>query len=594
MAALLTACSTDDAPTVIIDPVEPEVEEGSNFLSIGLATPGGVLGRAVNPDDYIEGEGAEFKVNDVRFYFFGENLQAAPVKKNPDKSLAAGKDVYDNYYDYTPVGNEFGGGNEDATIEQTLTVTLTLTTKENKPAYVVAIINPSAATKKDVADLDELTSIVDNFVPGENDGFVMSNSVYLDGNGKEVNATKIKKLCNSAEEALDPDNRTVIYVERVAARLDLAIGKSTESRAGDDDVKLVPAAPENGYEGSDTKNVFFTGTKYKMYDATDEDEEEPVFVKFLAWQITSTPKKSNLVKDIDTWDNALFGSDNGAVKEPWNAETYFRSFWAMNPVLNGAEDKTKTGNTDYQFYSYNEISLPFGEGNKAVKQYLHENAAKNGSDDVYKNHETKVIVKAQLLDKTGEPLPVVEYGYKFYTKETLLQYFADQLEVYSSADKADGTKITDADLDFTSHAKFAGDAGTAVAGGYFSYVTLSTQGKGKTWYANGEALTNVDSYINNHLDSRLLVWEGGRTYYYFTVRHLGAGDEDNPGKGFYGVVRNHIYKSYITNVTGLGTPVLDPNETIYPEKPSRDGSVLSVDIKVLSWRVLSQDYEFSW
>ena len=87
-----------------------------------------------------------------------------------------------------------------------------------------------------------------------------------------------------------------------------------------------------------------------------------------------------------------------------------------------------------------------------------------------------------------------------------------------------------------------------------------------------------------------MVWNTGMTYYYFDVKHLGA----SGSPAYYGIVRNHIYKTTVTSVTGLGTPVYDPDQIIEPEKPKYNESLIQADIRILQWRIVSQDYELEW
>lgn len=582
-----------------------EIDGEASYLTLSITQPGGGRSRAPQ-GSYNDGTDVENKVNFIRFYFFDQNFDPSPVKKNPIKTMAQGKEVYDSYYDYSPIGNEYGGAVADSTVEKSVNVTLTLNiNSKNPPKYVVAIVNPTDSAMVDDATLSQLEGIAAHFLPGDVDKdedistnpdyegkFVMSNSVYASGSNK-VNYSKITALSKTPEDAADAANHTIIHVERVVARLDLTIGQTPGST-------ITPASAKD-YEGDDKDSglVFYTGTDHKLYNAAADDDAEPVFVRFKGWQVTSTPKKANLIKDLKpSWPNELFGTTGGTAKEPWNVEVYHRSFWAHNPQLKGAADKTETPTTDFLFYKYDEINLPFSTDDKPKTVYIHENAAENGKDAVKANHETKVIVAAELVDKTGEPMTIVEYGYKFYEKNDLLSYFADNIWLYSSDDADPENKLTSADLDFASHKTYVEDAGANVKGGYFSYVTIAENSRDKDWYdAEGnaiEGLTAVNAYINDHLDSRILIWENGLTYYYFTIRHLGSGTDEEPGTGYYGVVRNHIYKADISKIAGLGTPVFNKEEIIYPEKPDREGSIFAAEVKILSWRVVSQDYEFSW
>ena len=84
-----------------------------------------------------------------------------------------------------------------------------------------------------------------------------------------------------------------------------------------------------------------------------------------------------------------------------------------------------------------------------------------------------------------------------------------------------------------------------------------------------------------------LVYKGGNTYYYTDIKHLGAPGSDTE----YGVVRNHVYKVNISDITGYGTPIYDPSmEFITPESPEDIVSYVAAQIKILSWRVVAADY----
>ncbi|WP_300851937.1 fimbria major subunit, partial [uncultured Bacteroides sp.] len=65
-------------------------------------------------------------------------------------------------------------------------------------------------------------------------------------------------------------------------------------------------------------------------------------------------------------------------------------------------------------------------------------------------------------------------------------------------------------------------------------------------------------------------------------------------KGKYGVVRNHVYAANIHSLVGLGTPVYDPEEVIYPEKPGGDDTYIAAEIRILSWRIVNQNIDLEW
>jgi hypothetical protein len=78
------------------------------------------------------------------------------------------------------------------------------------------------------------------------------------------------------------------------------------------------------------------------------------------------------------------------------------------------------------------------------------------------------------------------------------------------------------------------------------------------------------------------------TYYWTDIKHLGA-----QGKtAEYGVVRNHVYKVNITDITVYGTPVYDgTSDFINLEKPEDITTYVSAQINILSWRLVEHNYE---
>ena len=135
-------------------------------------------------------------------------------------------------------------------------------------------------------------------------------------------------------------------------------------------------------------------------------------------------------------------------------------------------------------------------------------------------------------------------------------------------------------------------------GQYYSYCIGDAEGTVANTAAANLSLKNL---------GHAKIWNGGDTYYYFDIRHLGVSDTTTTGEpegeqvttttyspGYYGVVRNHIYDATINTLTGLGTPVYDPNETIYPEKPEGSDLFIGAQINILTWRVVASGVDLAW
>lgn len=135
-------------------------------------------------------------------------------------------------------------------------------------------------------------------------------------------------------------------------------------------------------------------------------------------------------------------------------------------------------------------------------------------------------------------------------------------------------KITPAELTVKTASAISDKEGEAVEDRYKSYVQLNDAEDNNVsvddmWYVSTaqDAQPITAAKANEQLKNMgsAKVWTDGDTYYFFDIKHLGNKT---------GVVRNHIYDANVTKLVGLGTPVYDPEEIIYPEKPEDDDDTL--------------------
>lgn len=610
-ALLMTACANDES----IPTEEPGKENvARSFLSVSLVAPRSA--SRADSDKYQDGTASENNVKSVRFFFFNANEEPAQVWKQ----AAAG--TYLSYIDWTPTDADIADGPVlGQTVEKIVTATLGINMPDDAeyPALVLAVLNPVGEVSEEFGpdncpSLGDLRMMVDDYYTDlHENNFVITNSVYAkivetDGGEKKVStidATPIDEDCfqsTADEAALHP---LIIYVERVLARLDLSIGieHSLELEDGSviyptrwsDDDDAPEGVDEPAGDGSETD---------KNGSYLVDGKPQQIYVRFLGWNVTAVTNSSRLVKNINpSWPTGLFGFGDS---EPWNADNYHRSFWAVNPQ-----------NVEHLYGSFNKDlgennwtpavakSMPAPDAFETV--YLQENAGNYGDSATGAGPATpsKVILAAQLVDNTGKALTIAHWAQKYYTtdatdpmKDGLLTAVANSLNLYQKTTK-DGevqfVKILPSDLQLVAANKLPNGALTETVPGYYVYVQLSDQAKNIDWY-NGNTETSpklsasdANTYIINRANYAY-VWKNGYTYYYFDILHLGA--DGNPG--YEGVVRNHLYKANVTSVAGLGTPVYNPDDVIYPEKPKYDNSVLSVEIRILQWRIVRQEYDLKW
>ena len=594
LSALLWLCACSNTE-VIRDVETPERVDTSdyNFVCFNICQPANQSTKAGDNGywDFEPGSQTENNVSSIRFYFFNDNGDIVKVK-NGNTAI----NLFLDYYEWTPEAGEENTQSLPDNIEKEISSFLKLRFENDEtPSRFLTVVNP----KSDLNELlnpsfTELRDKISDLSAGLSDtDFVMTNTVYLSSNNSPeegglkwntICATPISdaNICATQAEALA--NKVEVYVERVVARLDL-------------EFKMAQAEGFNSPEGS---MVFKTNVKIKTEGS---DAEKDVFVEFLGWAVTSSPKNSRLFKKIDPkWDpESIFSSSLS-----WNSAAYRRSAWAINPE-----------ETEYFWFTYNDLTKPDLEGNRVpgvndmtvARAYMQENANPYAGGETITlsapNYPTKVIFAARIIDNAGTPLDMAEYGGKYYSTSNLMEIIADRLDMYYPTNGVDGnnntiySKISYSDLDFETSMERGENPGPHQKDTYYVYFKLKESQPQKTWYhsfptdQNPENFKIADpqAYIDSMV-SKVKVWSEGRTYFYFDIPHCQEVAEDQPG--YYGVVRNNLYNASVLNISHLGTPVYRPGEIIYPETPEESDVQLVVRVNTMQWRVERQDVELSW
>ena len=615
---LMVSCKSDEP--VATDDGNNRGEVHNSYLTVNIHPTSGYGTRADNTVDggtYRPGNESEQKVNSIRFFFFDDKGEGAPVSVftqdgQPDKSLS--------YIDWD--NPTLGASDLDHTVEATVSATLGLFIPDeaNEPQSMIAIINPSPAvkamtgsgtygpSKSDVQDLEA------DFESGLTDGnFVMSNSVYAAVSPIEaVNYTSLipeagkPSYFQSSVEAAQA-NPVIVWVERVAARLDLSIDITNFSNSE-------PITATNGEILYPVMKKVSGTTENASHDdiqatVNDNGVTKKVYVKFLGWNVTSTPDKSFLVKLINpNWTTeGLFG----ATTPIWNTADYHRSFWAMNPELadNNYQYGNFNGKADPTTNPRPAKALDIPAAGKYTTTYMQENASQYDFPGLAASaplKPTQVIIAAQLVDENNNPIELAEWAYEKYTQSDLLVYLVNNIISNGNFYKKtnDGYASLQAeDLYYMSAQTKYPDAATRPKDveDYYSYVQLKPDQEGAEteWYiknTDGEEPTYTKTsadYINEYILNSVgytMSWYNGYTYYYFDVRHLGQ--PNSPG--YNGVVRNHLYEAVVKTLYGYGTPVPNPDEIIIPQTPEYEEILLSAEIRILEWRVVHTEYDLEW
>lgn len=533
---------------------EDNGEANTSYMAVNLVSSD-VTGTRAAAGGYEDGTVDENDVQNIRFYFFTANGATAPVK------LSNGS--YVNYYDWSKSseGDQIGDNNVND-IESKLNAMIVISTKDGDklPQSIAAVLNPTGLPNNSMS-LNDLKTVVADYATSSltsKSKFVMFNSVYGGVNKTEICAVPI--VAENLQKTPDAAQKhpVTIYVERSVAKVKVSLG----SEIGFNEGKLA--------------------LKNKDGEALEVGGQQ-VYLKLSGWSLTAETTNGRLVKAIDpTWTT-----------DWWNGTGAFahRSFWAIN---------SQSAANKYPV-NYNEITTDFN-----TAKYTNENAL---DYDTYSPiNRTKVILKGQLCKADGSNFTIVRHlGAHFadtYSetpadnlpalKANILSQLTAQGYKYYSGDETARTGLSASDLQIVVATQQTAENSKRNC---YVYAQLTTDAAAKTWYPSSDktVTTTVSANdINEILKNKnvvdwALVWKDGMTYYYYEIIHNGTGESATKG-----VVRNHIYDTKITKIAGLGTPVYDPNKVIYPEKPDENDHYIAAEIYILSWRIVSNNYELNW
>ena len=559
LAALVFAACAEK----VDDTNVPKGELEESYIAINLMAADVDTRAPLFPDDtYEEGSEYERAIKTAYFFFFDENGNAFNVTGAP--ATAPGNVDGVNHMSLT-ISEETTSGMPNVSDIKNAVLILN-TYKGVYPSKIVAVLNWTPDNKP--YTLAALHDVMENSIGNDTQGYVMSNSVYMDGAGNVVDAVPLTaaniKTTPEAAKAAPVD----IYVERTAAKVVLtASGKDEEVQ----DMILFDTQ-------KNSKPVLNAGTS----------SEIDVYVKLNGWELYNDYSTSTLLKNIDKWDVATLGLT-------WNDIPYYRCYWAQS------QGPLSSDSFAWSYANHSEKGFPTTYGFKVAVDasyasgtytYCGENTnQKTGTTDP----RTKVILKGQLMQSDGEggykTLELARwYGTEYAGNQALRIAVANSLKytLYYN----DGTKyvsIAPEDLECVS--------GIAGAEAYEVGFKLSTAGEKKDWYKysseNGYVslgdMGNNENKIKTNTELEkvepALVYTDGNTYYIVDIEHLGTKDAK------YGVVRNHVYQIDIKSITGYGTPVYIGTSSIVtpPEYPEdEESSYVAARINVLSWKVVKQ------
>ena len=524
--------------------VTGEADGMASFLKVNLNTAGTIT--KADPGNFESGSPEENKVNSVTFYFFD-----AEGKKYVIQNM-------ENYMTGNVSDWDWTKGKTNSIEEVSGLILVIKQSNGDVPAQMVAVLNAPTELQKSMT-LDELNDSIETLYDDKN-GFIMSNSVYVDGD-QVIQTTAITEnnLFNANLEVgdpgynppgtiLKPDNTDVpdditpveIYVERVAAKVTVAGAEGVE-------LTEIPVYAEDGET---------------QLTVGDGDNAKNVFVKITGWDVTNNTASSHILKQLSAnYDPEPFTT--------WNNVAFFRSYWAntdAEPLHNLTYDDLTSNDAKY----YHENTAAASESNEVDvdDNGTYENPNTTG------NQAPQLLVAATLVDENGDPIDLARWYGKNYTEEGVKKAMiatVDHRLYTKSEDKY--TSITADDVVFSQTGQ------TAERKRYEVYASANEETEYYDAAGNPMELNAVNEILNAIEPAQ--IWKDGKTYYYTTISHFGNSK---------GMVRNHCYQILIDSVKGFGTPVYEPGFVITPEKPVDSEAVnLSARINILQWHLVNQN-----
>ena len=450
-----------------------------------------------------------------------------------------------------------------------------------RPALVLAVLNyDKCNTLKNLSLADVHAHVDNNAISTEAGKFTMTNSVYVDGKNV-VNATPISasSVKETKEDALK--SPVQIYVEREAVKVNMK-GKDGLNKTAEGKIYFETANAE----------YVLDGVKVAARIVVD------------GWAVNAFNTTSYLVKNVP----ASWIATNPFAN--WYEEAAKRTFWAQDPNYSGSEEyifgrnpKDEPGTyKNVQYLSWNEATA----NNVDSYNYMYENTADKASAKVnggeLANVPTILIAAHVEMAQDGATWKnpdLYKFGGLFYTNTSLKNYAAEQIlkdKLHWEYTTTEGTKTASIspdqiNIDFVANiaADNSGSVKVKVAEVTAPAADAQLKKADNTVIESANWSTAVEEILNgetgfNVAKNELVCYKEGKCYYQVPIKHHQAVDDVA-----YGTVRNHIYELTLSKIAKLGQPVFNADEKLVLIPGEEKNYYVSAELKILKWRVVTQD-----
>ncbi|MEY8606847.1 Mfa1 family fimbria major subunit [Muribaculum intestinale] len=632
-----TACSDD---TIEVDAPDQgngivEVDGAATYMQIAISDPSTYGGRAITDNDFDYGDASERAIKDFFLFFYD---QQGRLIGEGQRSLVA---------EWTLEAGSASGSHDDMTDKYTRVVKVVQSVGESKPYYVVCIANPTSALKGNDANFattDLIRTVARNGFLSDDKNFIMSNSVYFDENNIREMATRISidQLYDTEQAAKDSKKPVDVYIERMAAKVTLTATGNTGSnntipvKDGTLDIKDENGNPikltfvlegwgVNNEEKTSwlVKNFLDENNNHMFYDVLKEGLSPQGQVWWNSptnhrsyWATTPSYWKqsaSDFPENVDKWrddEDGKFETDHD-----WalNYKSYQEILEACKDMVDGVYLNKSQYCMEHTISSVT-INLPTRRNAATpsvvvIGRYKIADAA--AYTDFYKYDDgngVKLYLEGAMISKWAKPQNIIK---KIQQKQNESGDYVDEWGDPEDLETADYAKIFK--LEHPRKAvrgnelvparfvtmQLADDLKGDMLGEHFKLVYLSGSSSEGAYKVLEGILSQT---LRDDLDISLYQYcdltekfEEGRCYYNIPVEHNytapAAGSEDTSLKaGDYGIVRNHVYRINITQITGIGNGVGNKNEPIIVQSKSKE-NFIKTRINILPWKIVTQSAE---
>ena len=568
LLSIAVACSKENVTS------EQGGSDANQYMAVNIAMPVGASTKAP-ADNYRDGTEAESTVN-------------------VNKSIFLFYDAYGNYLTAGTISATDGAVDADGNLQLTTNpssyvekdskAVIVLGPTRLRPALVLAVLNYNNCNALKNLSLADVHAHVDNnAISTEAGKFTMTNSVYVDGKNV-VKATPIaaSSVKETKEEALK--SPVQIYVEREVVKVNMK-AKDGLNKTADGKV----------YFETENAEYVLDGVKVAARIVVD------------GWAANAFNTTSYLVKNVpDSWI-----ATNPFAN--WYDEAAKRTFWAQDPNYSGSEnEKYIFGRNpedepgtykNVQYLSWKEAT----QNDVNSYNYMYENTTDKASAKVnggeLANVPTILIAAHVEMAQSGagwKRPDLYKFGGLFYTYNSLKNYAAEQIlknKLHWEYTTTEGTKTASVNpdqinMELIANVAVADNSGSVkvkIAEVTAPAADAKLMNADNTVIESANRAKAVEDILNgetgfNVAKNELVCYKDGMCYYQVPIKHNQAADDIA-----YGTVRNHIYELTLSKIAKLGNPVFNADEKLVLIPGEEKNYYVSAELKILKWRVVTQD-----